>query len=131
MAIIDKRRSGPNEAEVMHIIGDVKGKRAILIDDMIDTAGTLVKGATAVHAAGASSVYAVASHAVLSGPAVSRIDESVFERVVVTDSIPPSATALKSPKIKVLSVGSVVADAIRAIHFNDSISRLFLGAEID
>jgi ribose-phosphate pyrophosphokinase len=131
MAIIDKRRSGPNEAEVMHIIGDVKGKRAILIDDMIDTAGTLVKGASAVSAAGASSVFAVASHAVLSGPAVTRIEESVFERVVVTDTIPPSAAALKSGKIKVLSVGSIVADAIRAIHFNDSISRLFLGAEID
>jgi ribose-phosphate pyrophosphokinase len=131
LAIIDKRRSGPNEAEVMHIVGEVKGKRAILVDDMIDTAGTLAKGATAVKAMGAESVYAAATHAVLSGPAVERIQQSVFERVIVTDSIPLSPAAAACSKIRVLSVGSLLAEAIRSIHFNDSISRLFLngGAE--
>ncbi len=126
LAIIDKRRSGPNEAEVMHIIGDVQGKRAILIDDMIDTAGTLAHGARAVMEAGAKSVFAVTTHAVLSGPAVDRIEQSGFEKVVVTDTIPLSARASQSAKIRVLSVSSLLAEAIRSIHFNDSISRLFL-----
>lgn len=129
LAIIDKRRSEPNESEVMHIIGDVRGKRAILIDDMIDTAGTLAKGGAAVKAHGAKSVYAVASHAVLSGPAIQRIEESVFEQVIVTDTVPLSPQAALSKKIRVLSVAGIFADAIRSIHFNDSISRLFLGAE--
>ena len=126
LAIIDKRRSGPNEAEVMHIVGDVKGKRAILIDDMIDTAGTLTRGGKAVREAGAKTIYAVASHAVLSGPAVTRIDESVFDKVVVTDTIPLKPTAAASSKIRALSVAGLFAEAIRSIHFNDSISRLFL-----
>lgn len=126
LAIIDKRRSGPNESTVMHIIGDVKGKRAILVDDMIDTAGTLTKAGQAVADAGAKSVYAVATHAVLSGPAVTRIAESVFEKVIVTDTIPLSAAAEALPKIHALSVSSIFAEAIRSIHFNDSISRLFL-----
>jgi ribose-phosphate pyrophosphokinase len=131
VAIIDKRRNGPNEAEVMHIVGDTRDRRAILVDDMIDTAGTLVKGGQAVHDHGAASVFAVATHAVLSGPAVQRIQESVFQKVVVTDTIPLSEHAAQCPKIKVLSVASLFADAIRSIHFNDSISRLFLGGEAD
>jgi ribose-phosphate pyrophosphokinase len=126
LAIIDKRRSGPNESEVMHIVGDVKGKVAIVIDDMIDTGGTLTKGGEAVKAAGASSIYAMATHAVLSGPAVSRIAESAFERVIVTDTIPLSDDARSCDKIEVLTVAALFAEAIRAIHFNDSISRLFL-----
>lgn len=126
LAIIDKRRSRPNESAVMHIIGDVKGKRAILVDDMIDTAGTLTKAAAAVAEAGAESVYALATHAVLSGPAVQRIEDSVFKKVIVTDTIPLSAAAAALPKIEALSVSSVFAEAIRSIHFNDSISRLFL-----
>jgi ribose-phosphate pyrophosphokinase len=125
LAIIDKRRSGPNEAEVMNIVGDVKGKRAILIDDLIDTAGTLGKGAQALHSAGASSVCAVSTHPVLSGMAVGRIQESHFERVVVTDTIPLSKEAAACGKVHVLSVSTLFAEAIRSIHFNDSISRLF------
>ena len=126
LAIIDKRRARPNESAVMHIIGDVKGRRAILVDDMIDTAGTLTKAGAAVAEAGAKSVYALATHPVLSGPAVQRISESVFEKVIVTDTIPLSAEADALDKIQPLSVASIFAEAIRSIHFNDSISRLFL-----
>jgi ribose-phosphate pyrophosphokinase len=126
LAIVDKRRSGPNEAEVMHIVGDVKGKRAILIDDMIDTAGTLTKGAEAIKKHGAESIYAVATHAVLSGPAVERIDKSVFTKVMVTDTIVLQEASSESQKIGSLSVAGLFAEAIRSIHFDDSISRLFL-----
>lgn len=126
LAIIDKRRSGPNEAEVMHIVGDVKDKVAVVIDDMVDTAGTLTKGGEAVRAAGASRIYAMATHPVLSGPAVDRIKASSFERLIVTDTIPLPQAAIDEEKIQVLSVGGLFAEAIRAIHFNDSISRLFL-----
>ena len=126
LAIIDKRRSRPNEAAVMHIVGDVRGKVAIVVDDMVDTAGTLTKGGLAVKAAGARAVYAIATHAVLSGPAVTRLRESVFDRVIVTDSIPLSEDAASLDNIEVLTVAELFADAIRAIHFNDSISRLFL-----
>ncbi len=126
LAIIDKRRSGPNQAEVMNIIGDVAGKTAILLDDMIDTAGTLTNAARACAAAGARKVYAVATHPVLSGPAVERLAEGPFDRIFVTDTIPlgPAAAALE--KIHVLCTAPIFADAIRAIHFDDSISRLFL-----
>ena len=126
LAIIDKRRSGPNEAEVMHIVGDVKDKVAIVIDDMVDTAGTLTKGGEAVRKAGASKIYAMATHAVLSGPAVERIHASPFDRVIVTDTIPVPEAARREDKIQVLTVAGIFAEAIRAIHFNDSISRLFL-----
>ena len=129
LAIIDKRRSGPNENEVMHIVGDVAGMRAILVDDMVDTAGTMAKGAAAVKAAGAKSVYAAATHAVLSGPALTRIEESVFEQVIVTDSIPLSPGGVQTPKIRSLTIASLLAEAIRSIHFNDSISRLFLDGQ--
>ena len=131
LAIIDKRRSGPNVADVMHIIGDVKGKRAVLVDDMIDTAGTLTKGAAAVREHGAEAVFAVATHAILSGSAVERIEQSVFDKVIVTDSVPLSPRAAACPKIRVLSVSSLLAEAIRSIHFNDSISRLFLEGGTD
>ncbi len=126
LAIIDKRRSKPNEAEVSHIIGDVRDRTAVLIDDMIDTAGTLAKGGQAVAGAGAASVMAVATHAVLSGPAVERIAGSVFDNVIVTDTIPLSAEAQACGKIQQVSVAPLFANAIRAIHANDSISRLFL-----
>ena len=126
LAIVDKRRSGPNEAEVMHIIGDVKGKRAILIDDMIDTAGTLSKGAQAIQKHGAESVFAVATHAVLSGPAIDRIEASVFDKVLVTDTIQLRGAAAECDKLGSLSVAGLFAEAIRSIHFDDSISRLFL-----
>jgi ribose-phosphate pyrophosphokinase len=125
LAIIDKRRSGPNVAEVMHIIGDVKGRRVLIVDDMIDTAGTLTKAANALAGAGATSVSAVATHAVLSGPAVSRIEASALDKVIVTDTIPLNEEASGSPKIETVSVASLFAEAIRAIHHNDSVSRLF------
>ena len=110
----------------MHIIGDVKGKRAVLIDDMIDTAGTLTKGAQAIREHGAESVYAVATHPVLSGPAIQRIDESVFTKILVTDTIQLRGQAADCDKLGVLSVAGLFAEAIRSIHFDDSISRLFL-----
>jgi len=126
LAIVDKRRSGPNEAEVMHIIGDVKGQRAILIDDMVDTAGTLSKGAQAIKKHGAESVFAVTTHAVLSGPAIERIEASVFDKVLVTDTIQLRGAAAECDKLGSLSVAGLFAEAIRSIHFDDSISRLFL-----
>ena len=126
LAIIDKRRSKPNESEVLHIVGDVSGKTAVLIDDMVDTAGTLTKGGQGVKEHGAQRVLAMATHPVFSGPAVQRIKESVFDKVIVTDTVPLSKEAVASGKIEVLSVAPLFAEAIRAIHFNDSISRLFL-----
>jgi ribose-phosphate pyrophosphokinase len=125
LAIIDKRRSGPNVAEVMHLIGDVKGKRAILVDDMIDTAGTLTKAAQAVMDHGATEVHAISTHGVLSGPAVERIVNSPLQTVIVTDTIPLNADAAACGKFQVVSVASIFAEAIRAIHHHDSISRLF------
>ena len=126
LAIIDKRRSKPNEASVMHIVGDVADRRTIIIDDMIDTAGTLTKGAKAVAEHGSTSLYACATHAVLSGPAVERIEASVFDKVIVTDTIQLRGPAASSKKLEVISVASLFAEAIRSIHFNDSISRLFI-----
>jgi len=125
LAIIDKRRSGPNVAEVMHIVGDVKGKRALIVDDMIDTAGTLTKAAGALADAGATYVAAVATHPVLSGPAVQRIADSVLAKVIVTDTIPLGVEAAACKKIETVSVAPLFAEAIRAIHHNDSVSRLF------
>ena len=125
LAIIDKRRSGPNVAEVMHLIGDVEGKTAILVDDMIDTAGTLTKAARAVIDKGAKDVYAVATHPVLSGPAVERIVDSPLKKVVVTDTIPLSEASKASGAFHVVSVSPLFAEAIRAIHHHDSVSRLF------
>jgi ribose-phosphate pyrophosphokinase len=123
LAIIDKRRPGPNELEIMHIIGDVVGKTAVIVDDMIDTGGTLVKGGEAVKNAGASRVYAMATHAVLSGSAYAKIAESSYEKVLVTDTIPH---ANPGAMVETLTVAALFAEAIRAIHFNDSISKLFL-----
>ena len=125
IAIIDKRRSGPNKSEVLHLIGDVRDRTAIIVDDMIDTAGTLQKAAAAVQENGATAVYAVATHAVLSGPAIQRIAESVLQRVFVTDTIPLTAEGAACPKIVTVPVGPVLAEAIRSIHSNDSVSRLF------
>lgn len=126
LAIIDKRRTGPNVAEVMHLIGDVKGKRAIILDDMIDTAGTLTQAANALKEHGASSIYACATHGVLSGPAIERINESAIEEVVVTDTIPIGDKINKTAKIKVLSVSELLAEAIRRIHEDESVSSLFV-----
>ena len=125
LAIVDKRRSGPNVAEVMHVIGDVRKKYAVLVDDMIDTAGTLTKAAQAIMDNGATAVMAVATHAVLSGPAASRIKESPLEEVLVTDSIPLSDAAKATGKITAVTVSLLLAEAIRSIHHSDSVSRLF------
>lgn len=125
LAIVDKRRSGPNQSEVMNIIGEVRGKHAIIFDDMIDTAGTLAKAAVAIKENGALSVRAAASHGVLSGDAVRRIYESPLEQVYITDTIAPRLSVLDSPKIKVVGVGGVFADAILAIHSEKSVSKLF------
>jgi ribose-phosphate pyrophosphokinase len=114
---------------VLHIIGDVKDRVAIVIDDMVDTACTLSKGGQALHEAGARKIYALATHAVLSGTAVARVQESVFDKVVVTDTIPLSDIGRKCGKLEMLTVAPLFAEAIRAIHFNDSISRLFLPSE--
>jgi len=126
MAIIDKRRSAPNVSEVMHVVGDVKGKNAIIVDDIIDTAGTLCNAARAVMDAGAKSVKACASHAVFSGAAIERIDASPLTRVVVTNTIPLSEAGKASSKIKVLSVGRLLGEAVKRIHHGDSISSLFI-----
>lgn len=125
-AIIDKRRSAPNESKVMHLIGDVKGSIALIVDDMIDTAGTLCNTAEAVKANGAIKVVAAATHGVLSGPAISRIHESVLEEVYVTDTIPQTNKVSNTHKIKVLSVASLLGEAIRRIHLRESVSSLFM-----
>ncbi|HND31958.1 MAG TPA: ribose-phosphate pyrophosphokinase [Myxococcota bacterium] len=125
LAIIDKRRSGPNQAEALHIIGDVREKDVVIIDDMIDTAGTLAKAATALKGGGARRILAAATHAVLSGPAVQKITESALEQVIVTDTLPLAPPAAACGKIEVVSVSGVFAEAIRSIHSNDSVSRLF------
>jgi ribose-phosphate pyrophosphokinase len=125
LAIVDKRRTDINVAEVMNVVGDVAGKTALIIDDIIDTAGTLVKTVDALYANGATAVYACASHAVLSGPAVERIANSRIEQVVVTNTIPLREAAQKLPKIKVLSIAGLLGAAIESIHMETSVSTLF------
>lgn len=124
LAVVDKRRTGPNVAKAMHVIGDVKDKTAIIVDDMIDTAGTLCEAANAVMAHGAKRVIAVAVHGVLSGPALERIIASPLEQVVLADTIEHSAISNIS-KIKMLSVAGIFAEAIERIHKRESISTLF------
>lgn len=126
LAIIDKRRDKPNECEAMHVIGDVRGKTAILMDDMVDTAGTLCAGAKTLLENGAREVHACCSHPVLSGPAIERIRNSAMKSLVVTNSIPLKGEALSCDKIKVLSVSKLLADAINRIHNEDSVSSLFV-----
>jgi ribose-phosphate pyrophosphokinase len=126
LAIIDKRREEANVAEVMNVIGDVEGQNCLIVDDLIDTAGTLVKGSEALLAFGAKSVRACATHAVLSGSAVQRIRESAIEEVVFSNSIPLSAEAKKCGKIRSLSVAPLLARAVQSIHEETSISVLFL-----
>jgi ribose-phosphate pyrophosphokinase len=125
LAIIDKRRVTENEAEVMHIVGDIKDRNVIIIDDMIDTAGTLVRATEALVRDGARRVFAAATHAVLSGPAVQRIKDSAFESVMVTNSIPLTEGKSVS-KIKVVSVARLLGEAIKSIHEETSVSKLFV-----
>lgn len=126
VAMIDKRRTGPNVAQAMNVVGDVEGKIAVILDDMIDTAGTLTEAAQAVLKHGAKKVYACATHGVLSGPAVDRISASPIEKVFVTDTIPLSEAAAKCPKIAQLSVADLLAEAMYRIHNYDSVSSLFI-----
>src|ERR1700691_3043359 len=126
LAIVDKRRVEMNVAEVMNVIGDVKGRSCLIIDDLIDTAGTTVKTAAALLQSGATSVYACASHAVLSGPAVENIHHSAIEHVVVTNTIPLTAEAKAESKIMVLSIAGLIGRAIQSIHEETSVSKLFM-----
>lgn len=126
MAMIDKRRSKPNESEVMHIIGDVQGRKAIIVDDIMDTGGTMVKAAEALKKEGATAVYACVTHPVLSGNAVENLESSCIEELIVTDTITLSKKAAACKKIKILTVSKLLAEAIKRIHAADSVSSLFL-----
>jgi len=124
IAIVDKRRSGPNQSEVMHIIGDIEGKTAVLVDDMIDTAGTIVNAANILDEMGAKEVYAYATHPVLSGEAIERIEKSAIKEMVLLNTIPVPEKK-QTDKIKVLSVAPLFAEAMMRIHTHSSISKLF------
>src|SRR3954469_3484538 len=125
MAFVDKRRVEMDVTEVMHLVGDVQGRTCLILDDIIDTAGTLVKTAVALMENGAQAVYASASHPVLSGPAIERISKSPLTEVVVTNTIPLTEEGKSEPKIKVLSIAGLIARAIQSIHEETSVSRLF------
>jgi ribose-phosphate pyrophosphokinase len=126
LAIVDKRRERANVSEVMNVIGDIEDRDCVILDDMIDTAGTLTNAAKAIKDKGARSVMAAATHAVLSGPAVDRIASSVLDEVIVSDTIPLSAAAQATGKIKVLGVSRLLGEAIKRIHNGDSVSSLFV-----
>jgi ribose-phosphate pyrophosphokinase len=126
LAIIDKRREGPNESQVMNIIGNVSGRRVIILDDLIDTAGTIVQAAEALKSEGAKEISACCTHPVLSGPAIERIQGSVLKELIVTDTIPLHEKAKTCGKIKVLSVAGILSEAVKRIYYNDSVSSLFI-----
>jgi len=126
LAIIDKRRDGPNVSEVMNIIGEVKGKTAIILDDMVDTAGTLTQAAAALRNRGAIAIHACCTHGVLSGPAIERLQSSPIDSLVVTNTIPVSAKNLECGKIAVLSIAELMGETIKRIHNSDSVSTLFV-----
>lgn len=125
LAIIDKRRAAPNVAEIMHIVGDVRDCDAILVDDMVDTAGTLCQGARALAEHGARRVFALATHSVLSGPAITRLNESNIEALITTNTIPLTPAGRACPKLEVLSAANLFGEAIKRIHDLDSVSSLF------
>jgi len=125
LAIIDKRREGPNQAQIMNIIGDVQGKSVLLLDDMIDTGGTIVQGAQACLDHGAREVITACTHAVLSGPALERLQASCLSQVVITNTIPLRGKELVCPKLHQLSVAPLLGEAIRRIHEDESVSSLF------
>jgi len=126
LAIIDKRREGPNVSRAMNIIGDVDGRATIVVDDLIDTGGTLIQGLDALKEAGAGPIFACATHPVFSGPAIERLSQSVAEKIIVTDSIPLGPEASSCDKIVQLSVGQLLSEAIRRIHNDESVSSLFV-----
>ena len=125
LAIIDKRRPAPNQAKVMHVIGDVEGQHCIVVDDMVDTAGTLCLAAQALKEEGAASVRAYCTHAVLSGPAVRNIRESALDELVVTDTIPLQPEAAACPTVRQIGVAGLLAETMRRIHIEESVSSLF------
>ncbi|MCP4199978.1 MAG: ribose-phosphate pyrophosphokinase [Proteobacteria bacterium] len=125
MAIIDKRREKPNESAVMHIIGQVEGKNCIIVDDMVDTAGTLTNGAQALMDAGANRVLAAATHGILSEPAIERLKESCIEELVITDTIPINKEKAAKGRVKVVTCAHLLGEAIKRIHTGDSVSGLF------
>ena len=124
--IIDKRRPKPNEAKIMNIIGEVEGRTCILVDDMVDTAGTLCQAANALKERGATQVIAYITHPVLSGPAVQNIENSTLDELVVTDTIPLSAEALKCDRIRQLTISQLLAETIRRVSSEESVSSLFM-----
>lgn len=126
LAIVDKRRDTPNESQVMNVIGDVKDKSAIILDDMIDTAGTVVQAADAIENEGALEVSVCCTHPVLSGPAIDRLESSIIKELIVTDTIPLHQRAESCKKVKVLSIAGVLSEAIKRIYYNESISSLFI-----
>ncbi|MFH1102870.1 MAG: ribose-phosphate pyrophosphokinase [Pseudomonadota bacterium] len=126
LAVVDKRRDAPNIAKAMAVIGDVKGKTAVILDDMVDTAGTLTEAAESLMEHGANEVHACCAHAVLSGPAVDRINNSCIKTVIVTDTIPLRSQAQKSEKFIVLSIAELVGEAIIRSHSGDSVTSLFV-----
>ncbi len=126
LAIVDKRRDKPNEAKAMAVIGDVAGKVAVILDDMVDTAGTLTEAANVISQKGAVEVHACATHPVLSGPAVDRVNASALNSLVVTNTIPLSAAAAESEKIKTLSIAGLVGEAILRSHRGNSVTSLFV-----
>jgi len=126
LAIIDKRRDTPNESQVMNVIGEVKGKSAIILDDMIDTAGTAVQAADAIKNEGAIDVSICCTHAVLSGPAIERLESSIIKEVIVADTIPANQKAKSCEKITILSIAGVLSESIKRIYYNESISSLFI-----
>ena len=125
LAVIDKRRDRPNQVAEMHIVGDVTGKTAVLVDDMIDTAGTICTAANLLMEGGAKEVYACASHAVLSGPACERLNAAPFKEIIVTDTIPLGDRVAQCEKLRVASIAGVLAKSIRNIHDGSSVSALF------
>jgi ribose-phosphate pyrophosphokinase len=126
LAILDKRRTGPNEAEVMHVIGEVAGRNVLIIDDIIDTAGTLTKAIAALRKEGAERILAAGVHGVLSGPALDRILNSPLEQVLITNTTPIDAKVERCAKLKTLSVAPLLGEAIMRIHENSSVSSLFV-----
>ncbi|MEI6315462.1 MAG: ribose-phosphate pyrophosphokinase [Syntrophus sp. (in: bacteria)] len=126
LAIIDKRREGPNEAQVMNIIGNVAGKKVVVLDDLIDTAGTVVQAAKALKEAGALDVSVCCTHPVLSGPAIERLENSDIKEIIVTDTIPLHDGAKACKRVKVLSVAGLLSEAVRRIYYDDSVSSLFI-----
>ena len=126
LAIIDKRRPQPNQSQVMNIIGEVSNKTCVIVDDLVDTAGTLCKAADALKAHGADRVVALATHPVLSGPAIENLNNATLDELVVTDTIPLSEAAKNCDKIRVLSVAELLGEAIRRIHMDESVSSVYM-----